>query len=83
MWSKLMLTAILLLLLCRTASPIAIDLARRMLLQVPNTYALVISTENITKNMYKGTQRSMLIPNVLFRVGGAAMLLTNKRSEAR
>jgi len=65
------------------ASPIAIDLARRMLLQVPNTYALVVSTENITQNMYKGTQRSMLIPNVLFRVGGAAMLLTNKRSEAR
>jgi hypothetical protein len=54
-----------------------------MLLQVPNTYALVLSTENITQNMYKGTQRSMLIPNVLFRVGGAAMLLTNKRSEAR
>lgn len=66
-----------------SASPIAIDLARRMLLQVPNTYALVVSTENITQNMYKGTQRSMLIPNVLFRVGGAAMLLTNKRSEAR
>lgn len=64
------------------ASPIAIDLARRMLMQVPNTYALVLSTENITQNMYKGVQRSMLIPNVLFRVGGAAMLLTNKRSEA-
>lgn len=37
----------------------------------------------VSQNMYKGTQRSMLIPNVLFRVGGAAMLLTNKRSEAR
>jgi 3-ketoacyl-CoA synthase len=65
------------------ASPIAIDLARQMLELYPNTYALVVSTENITQNMYKGTQRSMLIPNVLFRVGGAAMLMTNKRSEAR
>lgn len=65
-----------------TASPIAVDLARRMLLQLPGTYALVVSTENITQNMYKGTQRSMLIPNVLFRVGAAAMLLTNKASEA-
>jgi hypothetical protein len=35
--------------LCHAASPIAIDLANRMLLQVPNTYALVISTENITQ----------------------------------
>lgn len=66
-----------------SASPIAIDLASRLLADMPNTYALVVSTENITQNMYKGTQRSMLIPNVLFRVGGAAMLLTNKRSEAR
>ncbi|WIA35765.1 hypothetical protein OEZ86_004159 [Tetradesmus obliquus] len=55
----------------------------QMLELYPDTYALVVSTENITQNMYKGTQRSMLIPNVLFRVGGAAMLMTNKRSEAR
>jgi 3-ketoacyl-CoA synthase len=48
----------------------------------PNTYALVVSTENITQNMYNGTQRSMLIPNVIFRVGGAVMLLSNKRKEA-
>ncbi|KAF6266311.1 FAE1/Type III polyketide synthase-like protein-domain-containing protein [Scenedesmus sp. NREL 46B-D3] len=65
-----------------SASPIAVDLARQMLQLYPDTYALVVSTENITQNMYKGTQRSMLIPNVLFRVGGAAMLMTNKRSEA-
>jgi 3-ketoacyl-CoA synthase len=68
---------------CFAASPIAIDLARQLLELLPNTYALVVSTENITQNMYKGTTRSMLIPNVLFRVGGAAMLMTNKWSERR
>lgn len=58
-------------------------MARQLLELLPNTYALVVSTENITQNMYKGTSRSMLIPNVLFRVGGAAMLMTNKWSERR
>lgn len=64
-----------------SASPIAIDLARQMLQLYPSTYALVLSTENITQNWYLGNERSMLMPNCLFRVGGAAMLLTNKISE--
>nr|GEW39620.1 3-ketoacyl-CoA synthase 5-like [Tanacetum cinerariifolium] len=42
--------------------------------------AIVISTEIITPNSYLGTERSMLLPNCLFRMGGAAILLTNKRS---
>ena len=49
----------------------------------PNSTALVISTENITQNWYFGNDRSMLIPNCLFRVGGAAVLLSNKRSDRR
>lgn len=44
----------------------------------PNSRALVVSTENITQNWYFGNERSMLIPNCLFRVGGAAMLLSNR-----
>lgn len=47
----------------------------------PNKYALVVSTENITQNWYFGNNRSMLIPNVLFRLGGAGVLLTNKGKE--
>jgi hypothetical protein len=32
---------------------------------------------------YFGNKKSMLIPNTIFRVGGAAMLLTNKRKDSR
>lgn len=46
----------------------------------PSGYALVVSTENITQNWYPGNNRSMLIPNTLFRVGAAAIVLTNKRA---
>jgi predicted naringenin-chalcone synthase len=64
------------------AGVISLDLARSMLQLMPNTYVLVVSTENITQNWYFGNTKSMLIPNALFRVGGAAMLLSNKRTES-
>ncbi|KAL5101846.1 hypothetical protein RYX36_006173 [Vicia faba] len=48
-----------------------------------NTYAVVVSTENITQNWYFGNKKSMLIPNCLFRVGGVAVLLSNKGSDKR
>ena len=53
-----------------------------MALQVHrDTYALVVSTENITLNAYLGNNRPMLVTNTLFRVGGAAVLLSNRRAE--
>jgi 3-ketoacyl-CoA synthase len=61
---------------------IAIDLARQMLQLYPDSYALVVSTENLTYNWYPGTNKGMLMTNTLFRVGGAAVLLSNKRREA-
>lgn len=66
-----------------SAGVIAIDLAKDMLQIHRNTYAIVVSTENITQNWYFGNQKSMLIPNCLFRVGGAAILLSNKSSDRR
>lgn len=48
----------------------------------PNATALVVSTENITQNIYLGKQRSMCIPGCIFRIGGAAVLLSNRRSDA-
>lgn len=64
------------------ASLVAIDLARKVLQLQPNTYVLVVSHENITNNWYPGQDRSMLVPNCIFRSNGAAMLLTNKASES-
>ncbi|XP_071706398.1 3-ketoacyl-CoA synthase 5-like [Rutidosis leptorrhynchoides] len=63
-----------------SATLIAVDLAKHLLQVHPDSYAIVISTEILTPNSYKGKERSMLLPNVLFRMGGAAILLTNKRS---
>lgn len=47
-----------------------------------NANALVVSTENITQNWYAGDNRSMLIPNTLFRMGASAVILTNRRASA-
>ena len=66
-----------------SAGVIAIDLARDMLQVHRNTYAVVVSTENITQNWYFGNRKSMLIPNCLFRVGGAAVLLSNRGADRR
>ncbi|KAF8104197.1 hypothetical protein N665_0176s0012 [Sinapis alba] len=66
-----------------SAGVIAVDLAKDMLLVHRKTYAVVVSTENITQNWYFGNNKAMLIPNCLFRVGGSAVLLSNKSSDKR
>uniref|UniRef100_A0A453HWH4 very-long-chain 3-oxoacyl-CoA synthase n=1 Tax=Aegilops tauschii subsp. strangulata TaxID=200361 RepID=A0A453HWH4_AEGTS len=48
-----------------------------------NSYALVVSMENITLNWYWGNDRSMLMSNCLFRMGGAAILLSNRAADKR
>jgi hypothetical protein len=65
-----------------SASVIAIDLAKQLLKARPGALALVVSTENLTQNLYLGNEKSMLLQNTLFRCGGAAMLLTNRRRDA-
>ncbi|XP_010469044.1 PREDICTED: 3-ketoacyl-CoA synthase 2-like [Camelina sativa] len=66
-----------------SAGIISIDLAKQLLQVQPNSYALVVSTEIITLNMYLGNERSMLLSNCLFRMGGAAVLLSNRSSDRR
>ncbi|KAK8955404.1 3-ketoacyl-CoA synthase 11 [Platanthera guangdongensis] len=64
-----------------SAGLVSIDLAKQLLQSNPNSYALVVSMENITLNWYFGNNRSMLVSNCLFRMGGAAILLSNRRSD--
>ncbi|XP_062183121.1 3-ketoacyl-CoA synthase 20-like [Phragmites australis] len=66
-----------------SAGLISIDLAKQLLQVHRNTYALVVSMENITLNWYWGNNRSMLISNCIFRMGGAAVLLTNRSADRR
>ncbi|XP_023735261.1 3-ketoacyl-CoA synthase 11 [Lactuca sativa] len=66
-----------------SAGLIAIDLAKDLLQVNTNSYALVMSMENITLNWYGGNERSMLVSNCLFRVGGVAVLLSNKSSDKK
>ncbi|KAL5836066.1 hypothetical protein ACOSQ4_015563 [Xanthoceras sorbifolium] len=66
-----------------SAGLISIDLAKDLLQVHPNSYALVISMENITLNWYFGNDRSKLVSNCLFRMGGAAILLSNRWSDKR
>ncbi|GAV86075.1 LOW QUALITY PROTEIN: Chal_sti_synt_C domain-containing protein/FAE1_CUT1_RppA domain-containing protein, partial [Cephalotus follicularis] len=60
-----------------SAGLIAIGLAKQLLQVLNTSYAPVVSTENITENCYFGNDPSKLLCNCIFRVGGAAMLLTN------
>ncbi|MBA0784568.1 hypothetical protein Gotri_027696 [Gossypium trilobum] len=66
-----------------SASVISVDLAKDMLQVHRNNYAIVVSTENITQNWYFGNNKAMLLPNCLFRIGGAAVLLSNKSVDRR
>ncbi|GMI89745.1 3-ketoacyl-CoA synthase 4 [Hibiscus trionum] len=66
-----------------SAGVIAVDLTKDLLQVHRNTYAVVVSTENITQNWYFGNKKSMLIPNCLFRVGGSAVLLSNKSKDRK
>jgi len=67
-----------------SAGLIAVGLAKNLLQVTPNAaYALVVSTETLSSFMYKGKKREMHLPTVLFRMGGAAALLSNSRNKAR
>eukprot|EP00249_Psilotum_nudum_P014204 c24720_g1_i2 orf=139-1680(+) len=63
------------------AGMVAVDLARDLLRVHKNRYVVIVGTENITLNWYFGNDRSMLVPNCLFRCGSYALLLSNKKSD--
>ncbi|KAL8542497.1 hypothetical protein ACS0TY_003383 [Phlomoides rotata] len=66
-----------------SAGIIAVDLAKRLLQVRRNTHALVMSLECPSSSYYSGTDKSKLVPMCLFRMGGAAVLLSNRSSHRR
>uniref|UniRef100_A0ACD5ZJJ3 Uncharacterized protein n=1 Tax=Avena sativa TaxID=4498 RepID=A0ACD5ZJJ3_AVESA len=67
-----------------SAGLISVGLARNLLQVAPRgSNALVVSTETITPNYYMGKERAMPLPNCLFRMGGAAVLLSTNGRNAR
>ena len=61
-----------------SASAVAIQLAENLLQVHQNSYAVVLSTEILSTGWYAGNERSKLFINCLFRMGSAAILLSNK-----
>ncbi|XP_050224395.1 3-ketoacyl-CoA synthase 5-like [Mercurialis annua] len=66
-----------------SAGAISIDLANTLLQIHTNSYALVLSTEILSTGWYSGHEKSKLLLNCLFRMGSAAILLTNKTESQR
>ncbi|KAL8542485.1 hypothetical protein ACS0TY_003375 [Phlomoides rotata] len=66
-----------------SAGIIAIDLAKRLLQVRRNCHALIVSLECPTAGYYLGNDRSKLVSMCLFRMGGAAVLLSNRSSDRR
>nr|AGK30018.1 3-ketoacyl-CoA synthase [Gossypium raimondii] len=66
-----------------SAGAIGIDLAQNLLKTNNNCYAIVISTEILSAGWYSGHERSKLLINCLFRMGSAALLLTNRKEATK
>lgn len=64
-----------------SAGLLSISLAKDLLKVHKNSVALVLSMEAVTPNGYTGKVKSMLLANTLFRMGGAAILLSNRRQD--
>ncbi|CAN8311565.1 unnamed protein product [Cochlearia groenlandica] len=63
-----------------SASVISIDIVKNIFKTYKNKLALVVTSESLSPNWYSGSNRSMILANCLFRSGGCAVLLSNKRS---
>ncbi|CAB4262682.1 unnamed protein product [Prunus armeniaca] len=64
-----------------SAGLIAVSLAKDLLRVHSNSLALIVSTEALVLNWYKGKVPSMLLTNCLFRMGGAAVLMSSRKQD--
>ncbi|KAJ6691713.1 3-KETOACYL-COA SYNTHASE 12 [Salix purpurea] len=63
-----------------SASLISVNIVQNVFKSCKNVYALAVTSECLSPNWYAGNDRSMILANCLFRSGGCAILLTNKRA---
>ncbi|VAI50273.1 unnamed protein product [Triticum turgidum subsp. durum] len=67
-----------------SAGLISVEAARNLLQTARRgARALVVSTETLSPLLYDGNERAMLLPFCLFRMGGAAVLLSTSAAKAR
>ncbi|XP_052181369.1 3-ketoacyl-CoA synthase 5-like [Diospyros lotus] len=66
-----------------SASALAVHMAENLLKVHHNSYAVILSTEILSTGWYAGKERPMLVLNCLFRMGSAAILVTNKKEAKR
>ncbi|KAF9620007.1 hypothetical protein IFM89_010623 [Coptis chinensis] len=64
-----------------SAGLISVGLANDLLKVHKNSLALILSMETMTPNAYTGQNKSMLLSNVIFRMGGAGCLLSNRKQD--
>ncbi|XP_004235137.3 3-ketoacyl-CoA synthase 5-like [Solanum lycopersicum] len=62
-----------------SANSLAVDMARNIMCTHDNSNAVILSTEILSTGWYPGRERPFMILNCIFRVGGAAILLSNKK----
>ncbi|CAK0733116.1 hypothetical protein CVIRNUC_000228 [Coccomyxa viridis] len=65
-----------------SSSVIAVDLAKHLLTALPRKRVLIVNHENVTNCLYTGNQKNMLITNVLFRIGGACAIMSNRPDDS-
>ncbi|XP_051137976.1 3-ketoacyl-CoA synthase 6-like [Andrographis paniculata] len=62
-----------------SASAVAIDMAYNILKTHKNSNALILSTEILSTGWYPGKEHPMIVLNCLFRMGAAAILVSNRK----
>ncbi|KAH6783018.1 hypothetical protein C2S52_007977 [Perilla frutescens var. hirtella] len=66
-----------------SASALAVDMAHNILKNFKNSNAVILSTEILSTGWYPGRDQSMMVLNCVFRMGAAAILVSNKRDAKR